>query len=132
MIDIATVRHNLQARAERERAGREARRAAAERAVSEAVQKAVVNFPSVERVFLFGSVTRPNAFRPDSDVDVAIDGLGVADYFSIWRAIEEAAPGWAIDVRDITQPSEFAERVRSTGRLIYERVNLSSVEKPLW
>ena len=126
MIDIAAVRHNLQARAERERAGREARRAAAERAVSEAVQKAIVNFPSVKRVFLFGSVIRPNAFRPDSDVDVAIEGLGVADYFPIWRAIEEAAPGWTIDVRDITQPSDFAERVRATGKTVYERVNQTS------
>ena len=126
MIDIAAVRHNLQARAERERAGREARRAATERAVSEAVQKAIVNFPSVKRVFLFGSVIRPNAFRSDSDVDVAIEGLGVADYFSIWRAIEEAAPGWTIDVRDITQPSDFAERVRATGKTVYERVNQTS------
>jgi predicted nucleotidyltransferase len=123
MIDIATVRHNLQARAERERAGREARRAAAERAVSEAVQKAVVNFPSVKRVFLFGSVIRPNAFRLDSDVDVAVEGLGVADYFPIWRAIEEAAPGWTIDVRDITQPSEFAERVRATGKTVYPEIS---------
>lgn len=123
MIDIAAVRHNLQARAERERAEREARRAVAERAVSEAVQKAVANFPSVKRVFLFGSVTRPNAFRPDSDVDVAIEGLGLADYFPTWRAIEEAAPGWTIDVRDITQPSDFAGRVRATGKLIYERTN---------
>jgi len=123
MIDIAAVRHNLQARAERERAGREARRAATERAVSEAVQKAIVNFPSVKRVFLFGSVIRPNAFRSDSDVDVAIEGLGVADYFPIWKAIEDAAPDWIIDVRDITHPSPFADRVRATGRLIYERVN---------
>lgn len=126
MIDIAAVRHNLQARAERERAGRETLRTAAEHIVSEAVQKAIVNFPSVKRVFLFGSVIRPNAFRPDSDVDVAVEGLGVADYFSIWRAIEEAAPGWTIDVRDITQPSEFAERVRATGKTVYERVDQTS------
>ncbi len=123
MIDIAAVRHNLQSRAERERTEREDRRAAAEHAVTEAVEKAIINFPSVKRVFLFGSVTRPNAFRPDSDVDVAVEGLGVADYFSIWRALEEAAPGWTIDLRDITQPSDFSERVRSTGKLIYERAN---------
>jgi len=120
-IDIAAVRRNLQARAEREQLEREARRAAAERAVTEAVRRVVAGFPTVRRVFLFGSVTRPNAFRLDSDVDVAVEGLGVADYFPIWRAIEEAAPEWTIDVRDITQPSTFADRVRTTGKLIYER-----------
>lgn len=122
-IDIAAARRNLQARAEREQREREARRAAAERAVTEAVRRVVAGFPTVRRVFLFGSITRENAFRADSDVDVAIEGLGVADYFPIWRAIEEAAPEWAIDVRDITLPSTFADRVRTTGKLIYERLN---------
>ncbi|MGH2521761.1 MAG: nucleotidyltransferase domain-containing protein [Anaerolineales bacterium] len=122
-IDIAAARRNLQARAERERSKREARRAAAERAVTEAVQGVAAGFPTVTRVFLFGSVIRDNAFRADSDVDVAVEGLGVADYFPIWRAIEEAAPDWLIDVRDITQSSAFADRVRATGKLIYERSN---------
>lgn len=120
-IDITAARRNLQARAERERLEREARRAAAERAVTEAVRRVVAGFPTVRRVYLFGSVIRDNAFRVDSDVDVAIEGLGVADYFPIWRAIEEAAPDWMIDVRDITRSSAFADRVRTTGRLIYER-----------
>jgi len=102
---------------------RGARRAAAERAVTQAVRRVVAAFPSVRRVFLFGSVIRENAFRADSDVDLGIEGLGVEDYFAIWRAIEEAAPDWVIDVRDITQPSLFADRVRAAGKLIYERVD---------
>jgi predicted nucleotidyltransferase len=121
-IDIAAARRNLEARFERERAEREARRAAAERAVTEAVLRVVAAFPGVKRVFLFGSIVRQNAFRADSDVDVAVEGLGVADYFPIWKAIEDAAPEWAIDVRDITQPSDFADRVRERGKLVYERV----------
>lgn len=120
-IDINAARRNLEARAERVQAEREARRAAAERAVTEAVQRVVADFPSIQRVFLFGSITRPKGFRADSDVDVGIEGLGVEDYFAVWRAIEKVAPDWLIDVRDITQPSDFAERVRTTGKLIYER-----------
>ncbi|MBI3762431.1 MAG: nucleotidyltransferase domain-containing protein [Chloroflexi bacterium] len=123
MIDIAAVRRNLATRAERQLAEREKRRAAAEQAVTAAARRAAPSFPSVRRVFLFGSVIRNNAFRADSDVDVAVEGLGTADYFAIWRAIEEAAPEWTVDVRDITQPSEFADRVRSTGKQIYERVD---------
>ena len=120
-IDINAARRNLQARAERVQAERETRRATAEHAVTEAVRRVVTDFPSIQRVFLFGSVTRPSGFRADSDVDLAIEGLGVADYFAVWRAIERAAPDWAVDVRDITQPSDFAESVRATGKLIYER-----------
>lgn len=120
-IDINAARRNLEARAERTRVERETRRTAAERVVTEAVQRVVVDFPSIRRVFLFGSVIRPSGFRADSDVDVGIEGLGVEDYFAVWRAIERAAPDWLIDVRDITQPSDFAERVKATGKLIYER-----------
>jgi hypothetical protein len=57
-VDIAAARRNLQARAERERLKREARRIAAERIVTEAVQRVASGFPTVTRVFLFGSVTR--------------------------------------------------------------------------
>lgn len=120
-FDIAAARQNLQARAERKRAEREARRTRATLAVTKAVAQVAPRFPKVQRVYLFGSVTRPGAFRLDSDVDVAIEGLGVEEYFPVWRAIEEAAPDWNIDVRDITAPSDFADRVRRTGRLIYER-----------
>lgn len=122
-VDIAAARRNLQARAARESAAREDRRAAAGRAVTDAVAHVAGRFPAVKRIFLFGSVTRPNAFRADSDVDVGVEGANAADYFAIWRAIEEAAPGWTIDVRDMDESPEFARRVRATGKLIYERVD---------
>ncbi|MBM4423470.1 MAG: nucleotidyltransferase domain-containing protein [Chloroflexi bacterium] len=89
----------------------------------DAVARVAGGFPAVKRIYLFGSVTRPNAFRADSDVDVAVEGAGAADYFAIWRAIEEAAPGWTIDLRDIGDSLEFTRRVRATGKMIYERVD---------
>src|ERR1051326_5556088 len=100
VIDVNAARRNLEARAERVQAERETRRAAAERAVTEAVRRVVADFHSIRRVFLFGSVIRPSGFRADSDVDVGIEGLGAEDYFAVWRAIERAAPDWLIDVRD--------------------------------
>ena len=124
-INIAAARQNLQVRTERERIARETRRAAAEQAVTGAIKRVVADFPGLKRVYLFGSVVRPNAFRSDSDVDVAVEGVNAADYFAVWQAIEAAAPGWTIDLRDITRASEFAERVRMTGTLIYERVDQS-------
>ena len=44
-------------------------------------------------------------------------------YFDLWQALEEALPEWAIDLRDITRPSPFADLVRQTEILIYERKN---------
>jgi predicted nucleotidyltransferase len=120
-FDIAAARQNLQARAERKRLEREIRRAQASQAITQAVRQVVTRFPNIWRVYLFGSVTRPAAFRQDSDIDVAIDGLAAADYFPFWRALEEAAPTWVIDVRDLAASSDFAERVRANGTLIYER-----------
>ncbi len=125
VINVAAARQNLQARTERERAARETRRAAAEQAVTRAIKHVVVDFPELKRAYLFGSVIRPNAFRSDSDVDVAVEGLNAADYFAVWRSIEAAAPGWTIDLRDMTRAPEFADRVRMTGVLIYERVDQS-------
>ena len=125
-INIAAARQNLQARTERERVTRETRRAAAKQAVAEAIKRVVADFPELKRVYLFGSVVRPNAFRSDSDVDVAVEGVNTADYFAVWRAIEAETPGWTIDLRDITRPSEFSDRVRLTGVLVYERSDQSS------
>jgi len=73
-IDIAAARRNLQARVERERAEREARRTAAERAV--------VDFSTVRRVYLFVSVTRENAFRAYADMP-GIGGVPPAIFFPI-------------------------------------------------
>ena len=119
-IDIAAVRRNLRARAERERAERERLREAAECAVTEAARRLAPASPAA-RVYLFGSVIRPGAFRRDSDVDVAVEGLGAEAFSALWKALEAAAPDWLIDLRDLGADADFAARVRATGKLIYER-----------
>lgn len=120
-VDVAECREALLARERKAWAEREDRRSSALEAVRRAVLECVPGYSSVRRAYLFGSVVRPAAFRPDSDVDVAVEGIGVAEYFDLWRDLERAAPEWTIDLRDITQPSPFAERVRAMGLLIYER-----------
>jgi len=122
-VDIAACREAFLARQQKAWAGRESRRLTALKAVRQAVMECVPSYPSVQRAYLFGSVVRQGAFRVDSDVDVAVEGIGVAEYFDLWRDLEQAAPEWMIDLRDITRPSLFAERVRATGLLIYERNN---------
>ncbi len=125
-VDLAACREAFRARQQRMRAERENRRLIAIEAVRRAILECVPGYPSVQRMYLFGSVVRPAAFRRDSDVDVAVEGIGSAEYFDLWRDIERAAPEWTIDLRDITRPSLFAERVRATGQLIYERNDAGS------
>ena len=125
-VDIAVCREAFLARQQKARAERESRRMAALKDVRQAILDCMPGYPSVQRAYLFGSIVRPRAFRLDSDVDVAVGGIGAAEYFDLWRALERAAPDWAIDLRDISRPSLFAERVRETGLLIYERIDAGS------
>jgi predicted nucleotidyltransferase len=41
------------------------------------------------RVVLFGSLAHVAWFTPDSDVDLAVEGLSSDDYWRAWRVVEE-------------------------------------------
>jgi predicted nucleotidyltransferase len=82
-------RESWREREARRRAEAEARRAAAERAI----QAVTPRYPGIRRVYLFGSVLRPGAFRPDSDIDVGVEGDDGHGLFDFWRELEAAAPG---------------------------------------
>jgi len=46
-----------------------------------AKEELVRQFPAVTRVAVIGSFCTPSLFRRDSDVDIVVCGLSVADYF---------------------------------------------------
>ncbi len=119
-VDIAACRESFAAREERKLAEREKRRQAALEAAVSALNAVLPRSGKVRRAYLFGSVVRPGAFRPDSDVDIAVEGIEAADYFALWRDLEEAMPDWPVDLRDIIPGTHFAERVQMEGHLIYE------------
>ena len=79
--------------------------------------------PEVHRLYLFGSITQAGHFDADSDIDIAVQGVDARQYFDLWHELNEAAPGWEIDLRDIGKPSDFADAVQKRGELIYERKN---------
>ncbi len=49
------------------------------------------------RVLLFGSLAQPFWFRENSDVDLAVEGLGVQDYWTAWQAVEEVIGDRPVD-----------------------------------
>jgi hypothetical protein len=61
------------------------------------------------------------------DIDIAFEGTDAATYFALWHDLQQVCPDWAIDLRDINQPSHFADTVRQWEELIYK----SSYTRPL-
>lgn len=117
---IAVYRQSYGERERRRRVRWERRRQEALAAIRWAVRTVAPSYPTVQRVYLFGSVTRPGAFRPDSDVDVAVEGLDAGVCFDLWRDLEQAASGWRLDVRPLEPGDPFSDRVRRRGVTIYE------------
>ena len=93
------------------------RRMVLERA-REAIHRAAPNFPAIHAAYLFGSILQPGRFRPDSDVDVAIDCEDIETEFPFWQALEEALER-NVDLRLRIGP--VAQAVEDYGELSYER-----------
>jgi len=53
------------------------------------------------RLVVFGSLVHPESFGPESDIDMAVDGIGWPDYLRAWNEVESLAPGFRVDLIDI-------------------------------
>jgi len=119
-IDLQQCRDNFRQRAVTQQAERETLRQQAREHAIAAIAQVIPHYPHITHVYLFGSVTQPGQFRDRSDIDIAVVGTDAAAYFAFWRDLEAACPTWVIDLREIDQPSHFADTVRQTGELVYE------------
>ena len=122
---IQTYRQHFQTRLRRQRERQEAARLQALQAIHERIPDLLAVYPSVRRAYLFGSVIHPGTFHTSSDIDIAVEGMTVQEYFALWRALEQALPEWRIDLCDITAPSPFVACIHRTGVLLYERTDPS-------
>lgn len=129
-MNLEQCRENLQQRAAARYQAQEARRQQARLEAIAAITQVLPQYPHIREIYLFGSVSRPGQFRRDSDVDIAVAGTDAAAYFALWRDLEAACPQWFIDLREINEPSTFADLVRQTGELIYESPNLNPQSQP--
>ena len=84
-----------------------------------AAPKIIGQYPAIKSAYLFGSVLKPGAFRPGSDIDIAIDGGSAEDYFALWHELEDALPEWFIDLRDLPPHTLFTRHVLERGMKIY-------------
>ncbi|MFL6259299.1 MAG: nucleotidyltransferase family protein [Thermoanaerobaculia bacterium] len=107
------------ARRERElRQEREALRLEVLESAREAIRRSAPLFPAIRAAYLFGSLLQPGRFRPDSDVDVAIDCDDIEMETPFWRMLEEELRR-DVDLRP--RIGAIARAVEEEGERCYER-----------
>jgi predicted nucleotidyltransferase len=65
---------------------------------------------NVRRVVLIGSLAHSAWFAPDSDVDLAVEGLASSNYWEAWRLVEEAIRDRPVDFIEIETAGESLQR----------------------
>jgi predicted nucleotidyltransferase len=98
-------------------------RVAAEKARQEAerLAKILADEFGVERVYLFGSFAWGKVVRPDSDIDLAVEGLPAGKLIKADVRVSNATE-YSVDlVRLDSLPSRLHNRVLKSGILLYER-----------
>jgi len=61
---------------------------------------------AVRRVVVFGSLAHAAWFIPDSDVDLAVEGLAPKDYWQAWKMVEEIISDRPVDLVEIEAVGE--------------------------
>jgi len=59
---------------------------------------------------VFGSLAHAAWFIPDSDVDLAVEGLAPKDYWQAWRMVEEIISDRPVDLIEIEAAGESLRR----------------------
>ena len=63
-----------------------------------------------KKVVLFGSIAHAGWFAQDSDVDLAVEGLGGDDYWKAWGLVEEIVKDRPVDLIDIETARDSLKR----------------------
>ncbi len=71
---------------------------------------------NVQRVMLFGSLANADWFNPNSDVDLAVEGLAKQDYWQAWKLVEEFISDRPVDLIELELAKEsLAQAIRRYG-----------------
>ena len=65
---------------------------------------------SARRVVLFGSLAHSAWFMPDSDVDLAVEGLDSGSYWKAWGLAEDIIGTYPVDLIDIQTAGESLQQ----------------------
>lgn len=86
-----------------------------------AVPEVISRFASVRRAYLFGSLTRAEAFHEESEVEIAVENAAAEEFFGLWNALEQILPGVTVALSELGPDSDFTRGICNEGILLYER-----------
>jgi predicted nucleotidyltransferase len=84
-----------------------------------AARDAAASFPSITRLYAFGSIVSNQATEA-SEVDLLVEGITAVDYYPLRRFLAERLER-EVDLHTDTEPRAFGEKIRARGRCVYER-----------
>jgi predicted nucleotidyltransferase len=128
--DIEKYLPTWRKRLEEEAAALERRRRAAEEAADRMARILGEEFDA-ERVYLVGSLLRPEAFGSHSDVDLIVVGLEPARYFkALSRIWKELPKGMEVDLVPFEDADEHLRTLALTeGLLLYDQSRTADSQK---
>ena len=115
-VDVGAARQFFLDREARRRTRREADRLHWLQRTRDAVRRIAPSCAGVRSVYIYGSLVQPGRFRPDSDIDVAVESDGPESESAFWRALEREL-GRDVDVRPLE--GRIAEAAVRGGEWIY-------------
>jgi predicted nucleotidyltransferase len=69
------------------------------------------------RIVVFGSLLDRDSFTPDSDIDIAVEGIPWPDYLRAWNDVERLVPDFRVDLIDLAIVSDrMRQRIADEGR----------------
>ena len=114
--DLQAARQYYQEREARRRAEREVERQRWLQRSRQVISSVAARYPAVRRVHLFGSVVQPGRFRPDSDIDIAVECDSLEVESLLWRDLEREL-GRTVDLRPLA--GVLVEVVTREGEQVY-------------
>ena len=72
----------------------------------------------VKKVRLFGSVLNKDRFNKDSDIDIAVEGMGADNYFSAFAECQTL--DFPVDLIDVATATQLMKERIAKGMVLYE------------
>lgn len=74
----------------------------------------------IATAYIFGSITQPQKFTQESDIDIAVEQINTDDLFAVIGFVSEAM-GRDVDVIEINK-CHFANQIRQSG-ILWKTIN---------
>ncbi len=88
----------------------------------DAIVDMIVREALPRRIVQWGSLLRPERFRPYSDIDVALEGVSDPALLSRICGLAEELTRFPVDIVQLERiEPEFRESIEANGRVVYER-----------